>query len=61
MICSGCEDGYHDRCLDGQMNSRQTGPILCDCASVEHDYKRKGKKSDWAEIQEDVPPSLGRV
>lgn len=42
MICSGCEDGFHDRCLDGQMHSpEKPWAIECDCASQEHAYKHK--------------------
>lgn len=42
MICSGCEDGLHGDCSDGQMNAAQTGPILCDCASKNHDTNSCG-------------------
>lgn len=42
MICVGCEDGKHDRCLDGQMHSpEKPWAIECDCASTEHDYKKR--------------------
>lgn len=37
-ICVGCEDGFHDRCLDGQMHSPEKPyAIECDCAT--HDHK----------------------
>lgn len=39
-ICVGCEDGFHDRCLDGQMNNAQTGAIECDCATHGHEEKK---------------------
>lgn len=39
-ICVGCEDGIHERCLDGQMNWDRGCVIECSCASTSHDYKK---------------------
>lgn len=58
MICSGCEDGFHDRCLDGQMlSSDKPWPIECDCASQGHDYKKIASK---IEPSAKIGPTEGR-
>lgn len=58
MICSGCEDGLPDRCLDGQMHSpEKPWAIECDCASQEHDYKKLQRtlRYDLASINRNGP------